>query len=108
MKPCETLRNAAKPYLRKCASVLKPAKSYLQKFAKPKNFCESLQKYLHFAIASSCENTNLLKLNLLNLAKGVSIASSPPPAQAVPTTALASSSSLSAPNAYYTGMPTNL
>ena len=69
-KACESLQNTAKPYLRICTKLVKAweikfaqicesllnwsisAKAYLRK-----HICESLQKYMHFALANPCENT---------------------------------------------------
>ena len=62
---CKSLRNIAKrcktipANLRE--SLRKPAKSNLRKLAKPKylrqHICESLRKYIRFALANPCENT---------------------------------------------------
>ena len=61
-KNCESLRNTAKPYLRICAKL---AKACEITFANPcetevflrMHICETLRKYMHFALAKPCENT---------------------------------------------------
>ena len=63
-KPCESLRNTAKPHLRICAKACESLQNHICESLRSlsilrKHICESLglRKYMHFTLANPCENT---------------------------------------------------
>ena len=115
-KACETLRNHICEFARKLAKACEIilAKACETLVLLRKHICESLQKYMHFALANPC--------NLRNLVKGEFIAHPPPGSGQARSTHSISlvilfvimipkhivSVPLSAQKLHYQGMPTNL